>query len=297
MPAFVELLWLEIQGVGPALGASIGMFLGLCALQLARSPRNKPRAEPPREFAVDMVYWAATAVARVASRTVVLAIVALFVLALGETLSPEMFSGFGPVMQQPRWLMLIELFVLTDLLSYWAHRACHRVPLLWRFHAVHHSPRRVHWTSTARLHPVNDLMTYASLVLPPLLLGFPLDALAPVAPLIVLFAVWSHSKTNVSLGWLQRIVTGPRFHRWHHTHSDEGGDANFAGILSIWDRAFRTYYMPEGRVPERFGLDDQVMEESFWAQMVEPFRKRGTKARALELPEQRGELSPVTQSR
>jgi sterol desaturase/sphingolipid hydroxylase (fatty acid hydroxylase superfamily) len=93
-----------------------------------------------------------------------------------------LYSGFGPVMQQPRWLMLIELFLLVDLMSYLSHRASHRVPWLWRFHAVHHSPRKVHWTSTARLHPVNDLVTYVALILPPLALGFPVDALAPLAP-------------------------------------------------------------------------------------------------------------------
>lgn len=278
MAALVELLWIEITGFGRAIGVSTGIFLSLCALQIALAPRDKPRAEPPREFSVDMVYWIVVAISRLASRLIVLAFLALVaVLTLGKALSPSLLSGYGPVMRQPRWLMLIELFVLTDCLSYLAHRACHRVPLLWRFHAIHHSPRRVHWTSTARMHPVNDLVTYASLALPPLALGFPIDALASIAPLIVLFAVWSHSKSTATLGPLALVLTGPRFHRWHHTHSDEGGDANFAGILCVWDRVFKTYYMPEGRLPERFGLDEDELEESFLAQMVYPFRKRGTK--------------------
>lgn len=297
MGALAQLVWSQVEGFGSTLLASVVIFLGLCALQIARAPRDKPRAEPPPEFVVDMIYWPAVAVYRVFSRLIVLALLVLGALAFGLTLSPRIYEGFGPVVEQPRWLMMIELVVLTDLLSYGSHRACHRVPFLWRFHAVHHSPRRVHWTSTARMHPINDLVTYAGLALPPLAIGFPLEAIAPLAPVIVLFAVWSHSKSTALLGGIGWILTGPRFHRWHHTHPDEGGNANFSGIFSLWDRLFGTYYMPAGRLPERFGLAEEVMDESFWAQMVQPFRKRGRKARVLTMPEQEGELTAATHSR
>lgn len=277
MSALEQLIQLQAGNFGYALLASAGMFLGLCALQIAFAPRARPRSAAPRTFAVDMIYWPFAVVFRTAAKLCVLGLLVLGTYLLGLRLSPQLYDGFGPVLKQPRWLMLIELFVLTDLLSYLAHRACHRVPLLWRFHAVHHSPRKVYWTSTARFHPVNDLVTYAALALPPLALGFPIEALAPIAPLIALFATWSHSKLELPLGPLQHLITGPRFHRWHHTHSDEGGDANFAGVLAFWDRLFGTYYMPEDKRPERFGLDDRDLPESFWAQMVEPFRSRDTK--------------------
>jgi sterol desaturase/sphingolipid hydroxylase (fatty acid hydroxylase superfamily) len=288
MAALRELAWSQVRDFGFGMLAAIGMFVGLCALQIALASRGKhrdePRAKPPREFSVDMIYWPSTVVFRYAAKLIVVGALALGGYVLGIELSPNLYAGFGPVMQQPRWLMLIELFLLVDLMSYLSHRASHRVAWLWRFHAVHHSPRKVHWTSTPRLHPVNDLVTYAALVVPPLALGFPVDALAPLAPAIVLFATWSHSKAIVRLGLLQNVITGPLFHRWHHTHSHEGGNANFAGILSFWDRLLGTYYMPHGVLPERFGLDDGDLEESFWAQMVEPFRRRDRKANVLELP-------------
>ena len=33
----------------------------------------------------------------------------------------------------------------TDFSQYWVHRAFHRVPLLWRFHAIHHSAEMMDW--------------------------------------------------------------------------------------------------------------------------------------------------------
>ena len=271
-----ELVWSQVRGLGPALLGTLALFFGLCALQILHArrtrPRDQARAKPPPEFGVDLVYWMVVSMFRIGSRLLVLAVLVLGTLALGLSLSPRIFDGYGPVLQQPRWLMVAELFVLTDFISYWSHRACHRVPWLWRVHKIHHSPTKVYWTSTARLHPLNDAFTYAANVLPALALGFPLEALAPFVPLVSLFATWSHSKSNASMGPFKGVLTGPLFHRWHHTHSDEGGDANFAGIFSFWDVLFGTHYLPEGRIPERFGLDDERLEESFWAQMLVPFR-------------------------
>ena len=39
----------------------------------------------------------------------------------------------------PLPLQAVVVVMLGDLSVYWFHRACHASPLLWRFHAVHHS--------------------------------------------------------------------------------------------------------------------------------------------------------------
>src|SRR5690606_37447623 len=49
------------------------------------------------------------------------------------------------VAAQPVWLQVIEIMLVADLAQYWVHRAFHRVPWLWRFHAVHHSARAMDW--------------------------------------------------------------------------------------------------------------------------------------------------------
>ena len=54
---------------------------------------------------------------------------------------------------------------------------------------------------------------------------------------------------------------------------EEGLDKNFAGLLPVWDLIFGTFYMPEGRVPTRFGVINEHVPEGFWKQLLWPFRR------------------------
>jgi sterol desaturase/sphingolipid hydroxylase (fatty acid hydroxylase superfamily) len=76
------------------------------------------------------------------------------------------------------------------------------------------------------------------------------------------------------------------FHRWHHTHSDEGGNTNFGSLLSIWDVLFGTFRMPANELPSRYGLDERGYPQGFLAQMAHPFRQ------LLERPQRAATLPP-----
>ena len=60
-----------------------------------------------------------------------------------------------------------------------------------------------------------------------------------------------------------------------HTTEAEGLDRNFAGMFPFIDLAFGTFYMPVGRVPERFGITGAPVPSGFLAQLVYPFRNKG----------------------
>ena len=71
------------------------------------------------------------------------------------------------------------------------------------------------------------------------------------------------------------------------SHSNEGGNSNFGNMFSFWDRLFGTRYYPEDRVAEVFGLDDgNEIPESYFKQLVYPFRRRrpGAELQAQPLP-------------
>ena len=68
-----------------------------------------------------------------------------------------------------------------------------------------------------------------------------------------------------------RLLT-PVFHRWHHTSPSEGGNANFAPLFSAWDVLFGTFYMPAGKIPDHYGVDDPMFPQGFLGQLVYPFR-------------------------
>jgi sterol desaturase/sphingolipid hydroxylase (fatty acid hydroxylase superfamily) len=61
------------------------------------------------------------------------------------------------VAAQPWWLQVLEVVVLSDLIIYWGHRLQHRVGLLWRFHAVHHSAEHLDWLAAHREHPLDTI--------------------------------------------------------------------------------------------------------------------------------------------
>src|SRR5690606_25032200 len=121
---------------------------------------------------------------------------------------------------------VIEIMLLADLVQYWVHRAFHRIPWLWRFHAVHHSSRALDWLAGSRLHLVDVLITRALILLPLFLLGFTQAALYAWLVIIAFHAVFNHVNLRFRLGALEALLVTPRFHHWHHAVTPI--DRNFA---------------------------------------------------------------------
>ena len=118
------------------------------------------------------------------------------------------------VVSQPGWLQLCEIVVLADLWQYWVHRAFHRVPWLWRFHAIHHSSRTIDWLAGSRLHVVDVLATRSMVLVPIFLLGFTPGPLYAYLVLVSFHAVLLHANVRFRLGALDWIVATPRGHHW-----------------------------------------------------------------------------------
>lgn len=180
-------------------------------------------------------------------------------------------NGRGPLSTLPFWWQVVVYLLLSDLLLYWIHRGFHRSSMMWPFHAIHHSAKEVDWTTAVRFHPVN-VMLQSSFVLGLMIsLGIKPEVIALVAPIDACIAVWQHSNTNSTLGPLKYVIATPVFHRWHHTLPEEGGDKNFAPTFAFWDYAFGTFYMPQGKLPQEFGVEDAELREGYLSQLVYPF--------------------------
>jgi sterol desaturase/sphingolipid hydroxylase (fatty acid hydroxylase superfamily) len=95
-----------------------------------------------------------------------------------------------------------------------------------------------------------------------------------VAPFNIFHSAFVHANLNWTLGPFKYVLATPVFHRWHHTSPEEGGNTNFAGTFPVWDILFGTWRMPEGVLPDNYGVDDQ---ESFpteiAGQIAYPFRQ------------------------
>ena len=170
----------------------------------------------------------------------------------------------------PIWLQFVAVLLISDLMFWLAHRLYHAVPLLWKFHRVHHSSEHLDWLAAFRVHPVDQIVNASIIALPTMVLGFSPVALLIYALLYKWHAILLHSNVDVSFGPLGWVVTTPRFHHWHHANQVEAYDRNFGGQLAIWDRLFGTAYQSEQPRPERYGVDDPP-PENFVSHMVLPF--------------------------
>src|SRR5439155_23777331 len=144
----------------------------------------------------------------------------------------------------------------------------------WRFHDTHHSPSVVDWNSAGRFHVVNVLLDLTVADVTVLLLGFSPAVFAVLVPVGVVYSAMVHANLRWTFGPLRFVLASPVFHRWHHTTQAEGLDKNFAPTLAFLDVLFGTFYMPAGKLPERYGNGDRDFPQGYWAQLLYPLSRR-----------------------
>jgi len=168
------------------------------------------------------------------------------------------------------WLLQFFLAaVVADITEYFVHLAFHKVPFLWRFHAVHHSSKALDWIAGSRSHFVDDTLV-RGFVLAPLTLGFSKSIIFAYLIFVTLHATWVHCNFGPNAKWIEEFLVMPRYHHWHHTSQKEGIDKNFAIHFPWIDKIFGTYYYP-ATWPEHYGLDGEEISPSFLGQTIDPF--------------------------
>ena len=176
-------------------------------------------------------------------------------------------AGAGAVRRDPRADRLSA--------STWIHRAFHRVPLLWRFHEIHHSAETMDWIAGARLHLVDVAVTRGLTYVPIYVLGFDQAALVAYVVFVSVQATFIHANVRFEFGRLAWVVATPRFHHWHHGIEPEAIDKNFAIHLPVLDWLFGTFHLPAGRWPAGYGVhSERPVPEGFARQFTHPFRRR-----------------------
>ena len=173
----------------------------------------------------------------------------------------------------PWVVQFLIIMLITDFAQYWLHRAFHRVPALWRFHAVHHSARTMDWIAGARMHFLEIIILRAVTATPALLIGFDELAIQAYALFVYVYSTFIHSNVGTSFGFLEKILVAPRFHHWHHGVEDEAVDVNFAIHFPFLDRLFGTYHLPDGKWPNGYGVQGHPVPKGYWKQLLYPFQR------------------------
>lgn len=161
-------------------------------------------------------------------------------------------------------------FLLFDFVVYWAHRWYHEVPLLWRFHAIHHSTEHLDWASGFRAHPLDGSLIAPAIVFL-LAAGFSGETTGAIAVIQIISGLFLHANVKWRLKPLHKVIITPEFHHWHHTKEPEAIWSNYSVFLPLWDIIFGTYFMPSDKRPSDYGVDEFI-PEGIAAQLFHPLR-------------------------
>ena len=174
-------------------------------------------------------------------------VVSLFtaqVLALsGGGLLPQLTGPGSSFVAQLSFAIVFAVF--SDFCQYWQHRWQHTVPQLWETHRFHHTETATNSTTQGRHHFLHYFL--ATTFYLPVLVIFGTQTPHYIA-LFLISMLWgfvNHANVRLNLGPLTAIISGPQWHRIHHSALPEHQDKNFASYFPFIDILFGTYYRPQ----------------------------------------------------
>jgi len=182
------------------------------------------------------------------------------------------------------WLALGAGILGLDAVSYLWHRANHQVPLLWRFHQVHHGDASFHVTTALRFHPGEILLALPVRLAAILALGVPPGGVLVFELVFGVANLLEHGNFDLPRRLeplVRRLLITPALHRGHHASEWRELNTNFGTVFSTWDRLAGTFRPNEaGRrvvtgLPGRSRPEAPALAES----LLLPFARRRPQAR------------------
>jgi sterol desaturase/sphingolipid hydroxylase (fatty acid hydroxylase superfamily) len=179
---------------------------------------------------------------------------------------PDWFTGLLPI--------AVDILIL-DFLIYWWHRANHVVPVLWRFHEIHHLDEFLDVTSSVRFHFGEVLLSACFRAVIILALDMPLASVLAFEGLVLIAAAFQHSNFNLRKsheGAISALLITPSIHWVHHHATRADTDSNYGTIFSFWDPLFGSR-SPTERTPDlKIGVEARA-DIGFLALLIRPFQR------------------------
>lgn len=152
-------------------------------------------------------------------------------------------AGVLRMIDLPQWGEFIAVLLLLDLWQYVCHILMHRVPVLWRLHAVHHNAELYESTTSFRFHTLEVAIQNGAMMIMLLIAGIGLDGLMVYNLLLTPVSIMHHANLRMPARLdraLSMVLVTPGMHRVHHSRWQPETDSNYSAVFSIWDRIFRT---------------------------------------------------------
>lgn len=203
----------------------------------------------------------------------------------------ELFQHLDPILEWGAHPIanLVGCFLVAELMGYGLHYIKHKSRFLWKLHFQHHiEPRYDIWLVT-HTHALEVLVSGTAMGVVLVALGFSPASVEVYLLFYSLANTYQHSAFDYSLGWLDKLIVNPSYHRLHHA---VGSDTNFGNTLTVWDVVFRTATWPKshrrpnveigiGPGPEPYGFAAEML---YFAEPAAPAPATGPEPTTVTVP-------------
>lgn len=162
----------------------------------------------------------------------------------------------------------LVLFVFDDFSRFFVHMLYHKIPLLWRFHAVHHSAKILTPLTLYRVHPIEMIINaFRSIFVAGVTGGVFIYLFDGKISAIQVLGISMFSlafnlagsnlrHSSIWLGWgkLEKWIMSPAQHQIHHSEKVEHFDKNYGVMIALWDRLFKSWVGSTNEKVESYGL-------------------------------------------
>lgn len=152
------------------------------------------------------------------------------------------------------WWVFVLCFFAEDFAYYWFHRLAHERRWMWAAHVSHHSSQHYNLSTALRQTWTSTLALSFIFTVPLAWIGFEPAMIFFFSGCSLIYQFWIHTEVIDRLGPLEWVLNTPSHHRVHHAYNPRYLDANYGGILIIWDRLFGTFVGETAAERPRYGI-------------------------------------------
>jgi len=174
---------------------------------------------------------------------------------------------------RPEWWNIVVDIVVLDFLIFWWHMANHKLPLLWRFHEVHHLDEHLDSSSAVRFHFGEVLLSAFARAAFIIILAVPFVNVVIFEGVVLAAAIFHHSNLKLPADLeraLTKIIITPSIHWVHHHAIRADTDSNYGTIFSFWDRLFKTKSLNKREYDMKIGVEGRA-EKTIGKLIIKPF--------------------------
>ena len=170
-------------------------------------------------------------------------------------------------------------FLLMDLSFYYWHLLNHRVPVLWRFHNVHHMDPDLDVTTALRFHFGELALSAGFRVVQIVLIGVSPWTFAVYEMVFQANTLFHHSNLRLPIRLerpLNKLLVTPRMHGIHHSQVRREANSNYGVVFPWWDRLHRTLGLNVPQSAVRIGVPAYLdpRDNRLWSALAQPFRRQ-----------------------